>query len=176
MSRSLATAIVLAASLAGSAETPGPAPRLDAWQIVGPGGGGTMRRPAVSPHDPRLVVEGCDMTGSYITDDAGQSWRMFNLGWVVDSFAFDHSDPAVVYAANGALWRSEDAGRSWSLVYPDPARHTVEHGWGDHADVVYTTDEPTYASGLDVTIHAVVVDPSDSRRLFLALSATPPGP
>ena len=131
---------------------------------------------AVSPHDPRLVVEGCDMTGSYITDDAGQSWRMFNLGWVVDSFAFDPSDPAVVYAANGALWRSEDAGRSWSLVYPDPARHTVEHGWGDHADVVYTTDEPTYPSGLDVTIHAVVVHPSDSRRLFLALSATPPGP
>ena len=42
------------------------------WRvIVGPGGGGTMRRPAISPHDTRFVVEGCDMTGAYITRDAG---------------------------------------------------------------------------------------------------------
>ncbi len=47
-------------------------PRHDAWRIVGPGGGGTMRRPAVSPHDPKVVVEGCDMTGAYITKDGGR--------------------------------------------------------------------------------------------------------
>lgn len=28
-----------------AADVPGPAPRQDAWQVVGPGGGGTMRRP-----------------------------------------------------------------------------------------------------------------------------------
>ena len=39
-----------------------------------------MRRPAVSPHDPKVVVEGCDMTGAYITKDGGESWRMFSLG------------------------------------------------------------------------------------------------
>jgi photosystem II stability/assembly factor-like uncharacterized protein len=159
-----------------AAEEPGPAPRQDAWRIVGPGGGGTMRRPAVSPHDPRVVVEGCDMTGSYLTRDGGTSWRMFNLGWVVESFAFDPKDAKVIYAATGALWRSEDAGRTWSMVFPDPARNTVEHGWGDHADVVYTTDDPLYPSGLDVTIHTVAVDPSDSRRVFIALSSTQPGP
>jgi hypothetical protein len=135
-----------------------------------------MRRPAVSPHDPRVVVEGCDMTGSYITRDAGESWRMFHLGWVVEAFAFDPADQKVLYAASGALWRSEDAGRTWGLVFPDPSRNTVEHGWGDHADSVFTTDDPLYPSGQDATLHAVAVDPADSRHLVLAMSATAPGP
>ena len=174
--RALALLCVLGFALPSAGEVPGPAPRLDAWRIVGPGGGGTMRRPAISPHDPRLVVEGCDMTGSYITRDGGRSWRMFHLGWVVESFAFDPRDPAVLYAANGALWRSADTGRTWSLVFPDPARNTVEHGWGDHADSVFTTDDPLYPSGQDASIHTVVVDPADSRRLVLALSGAPPGP
>jgi hypothetical protein len=165
-------------ALAGAAhaDVPGPAPRLDAWRVVGPGGGGTMRRPAVSPHDPRLVVEACDMTGAYVTRDGGNSWRMFHLGWVVDAFAFDPKDENVIYAGAGALWRSEDAGRTWGMVFPDPSRNTAERGLGDHADVVYTTDDPLYPSGLDVGIQAIAVDPADSRRLFIAASATPPGP
>ncbi len=162
--------------LAGAATGPGPAPRQDAWTIVGPGGGGTMRRPAISPHDPRVVVEGCDMTGSYITRDAGESWRMFHLGWVVDSFAFDPGDPSVIYATSGGVWRSRDAGRTWQLVFPDPAKNTVEHGWGDHADSVFTTDDPLYPSGLDANIQALIVDPDDSSHLILAMSSTQPGP
>jgi photosystem II stability/assembly factor-like uncharacterized protein len=162
--------------LAALARADVPAPRFDAWHVIGPGGGGTMRRPAVSPHDPRVVVEGCDMTGAYITQDAGHSWRMFHLGWVPEVFAFDPQDAAVIYAGTGALWRSEDAGKSWGMVFPDPTRHTVEHGLGDHADVVYTTDDPLYPSGLDVNIQAIAVDPADTRRLVIATSATPPGP
>lgn len=162
--------------LVGAAEVPGPAPRQDSWRIVGPGGGGTMRRPAISPHDSRFVVEGCDMTGTYITRDGGESWRMFHLGTVVESFAFDPRDPAVVYAATGVLWRSEDSGRRWRMVFPDPARNTVEHGWGDHADSVFTSDDPLYPSGLYANIHSVVVDPADSRHLVLAMAGTPPGP
>ncbi len=163
-------------AVAAQAEVPGPAPRLDAWRVIGPGGGGTMRRPAVSPHDPRVVVEGCDMTGAYVTGDAGNSWRMFHLGWVVDAFAFDPKDARVLYAGTGALWRSEDAGKTWAMLFPDPARNTVEHGWGDHADVVYTTDDPLYPSGLDVNIQAIAIDPTDTRRIFIASAATPPGP
>ena len=55
------------------AKTPGPAPRFDAWKIIGPGGGGTMIAPTISPHDPNLVVEHCDMTGAYITTDGALS-------------------------------------------------------------------------------------------------------
>lgn len=168
--------VPLALLLAGAAQVPGPAPRQDTWTVVGPGGGGTMRRPAISPHDPQLVVEGCDMTGAYITRDAGESWRMFHLGSVVDTFAFDPRDAKVLYAANEVLWRSEDAGRTWAIVFPDPAKNTVQHGWGDHADTVFTSDDPLYPSGLEASIPAVAVDPADSRHLALAMSGTPPGP
>jgi len=169
--------LLAAALLASVASTPGPAPRLDAWTVVGPGGGGTMRRPVVSPHDPLFVVQGCDMTGSYITRDGGESWRMFNLGWVVNSFAFDPANPNVLYAGTGALWRSEDAGRTWAMVFPDPAKNTVEHGWGDHAESLFTTDDPAYpGSGRMVVIHAIAVDPAAPSRLAIALAATDPGP
>ena len=93
-------------------------PRLDAWRILGPGGGGAQFFPAVSPHDPNLVLVACDMTGAYISEDGGKSWRMFNLRSPVKFFAFDPLDPQVIYAGAEVLWRSADRGRTWSLVYP----------------------------------------------------------
>jgi len=56
-----------------------PAARDDGWRILGPGGGAQFI-PAISPHDSRRVPVACDMTGSYLTEDGGASWRMFNLG------------------------------------------------------------------------------------------------
>jgi photosystem II stability/assembly factor-like uncharacterized protein len=145
--------------------------RLDAWRVIGPGGGGTMRRPAISPHDARLVVEGCDMTGAYITKDGGLSWRMFNLGAPPSSFAFDPRDPRVIYATTAALWRSEDAGTTWRMVYPDPAKSTAVHARTDHGDFVITTDDPAYpGSGRSASVHTVAVDASDSARLAIAVS------
>src|SRR6185295_18136715 len=134
--------LLLPLALVGMADAPGPAPRLDAWRIIGPGGGGTTKKPVISPHDSKVVVEGCDMTGAYLTKDGGESWRMFSLGAPPSAFAFDPKDPAVIYAATAALWRSEDAGRTWTMVYPDPGKNTVVHAWTDHADFVITTDDP----------------------------------
>ncbi len=145
--------------------------RIDAWRVIGPGGGGTMRRPAVSPHDTRLVVEGCDMTGAYITRDGGLSWRMFNLGTPPTSFAFDPKDARVIYATTAALWRSEDAGATWRMVYPNPARNTAVHAWTDHADFVITTDDPAYpGSGRSTHVHTLAVDARNPDRLAIAVS------
>ena len=58
-------------------------------RVIGPGGGGSMFNPTVSPHDKNTVLVSCDMTGAYITHDGGQSWRMFNLRGTVRFFAFD---------------------------------------------------------------------------------------
>src|SRR5262249_22891055 len=88
----------------------------------------------------------------------------------------DPRDATVIYAANQALWRSEDAGATWRMVFPDPTKNTVQHGWGDHADTVITTDDPLYPSGLEADIQAVAVDPAGSRHLALAMPPTPPGP
>jgi photosystem II stability/assembly factor-like uncharacterized protein len=137
----------------------------NSWKIVGPGGGGTMIAPTISPHDSQLVVEHCDMTGGYITHDNGQSWRLFNLRSVIDVFAFDPADPKVVYAGNAALWRSSDSGRTWKMFFPSPARNTVEHQIGDHSNYSLTSGDPVYPGG-DIT--AIAIAPGSPKRIYLA--------
>ncbi len=122
-------------------------PNSNGWKIVGPGGGGTTIGPTISPHDASLVVEHCDMTGGYVTRDNGQSWHMFNLRGGINSFAFDPVAPQVIYAANAALWQSSDSGRSWKMLFPNPALNTVEHQIGDHSDYSLTSSDPAYPGG-----------------------------
>src|SRR5947209_4868391 len=78
--------------------------RSGGFAVAGPGGGGAMFHPQVSPHDPSTALVACDMTGSYVTHDGGRSWRMFNLRGVVRFFAFDPSLSHVIYAENESLW------------------------------------------------------------------------
>src|SRR5437773_8274135 len=91
------------------------------FRIIGPGGGGATFHPSISPHDAQTVLVSCDMTGSYITHDAGKSWRMFNLRGVVEFFVFDPQNKNVIYAEATGLWRSSDNGDTWNLVYPKPS-------------------------------------------------------
>jgi len=143
--------LFLSVTLAGSAQKQ----EANAWKVIGPGGGGTTYDPTISPHDSRLVVESSDMTGNYITRDNGLSWRMFNLRESVAAFAFDPTDPRVIYAANAALWRSSDSGSTWKMVFPDPSRGTVEHLIGDRANYSVTTSDPAYPGG-DITAMAIL--------------------
>jgi hypothetical protein len=150
--------LLLLAAFACSAQGSG----ANSWKVIGPGGGGTMIAPTISPHDSRLVVEHCDMTGGYITHDNGLSWRMINLRSVINVFAFDPLDPQVIYAGNAALWRSSDSGRSWKMLFPSPARNTIEHQLGDHSGFTLTSSDPAYPGG-DIT--AVAIAPrSDSKN------------
>ncbi len=144
----------------------GPAPRLDAWKVIGPGGGGTMIGPTISPHDPNLVLEHCDMTGAYITTDGARSWRMFNLGMVAETFAFDPKNPDVIYAGSHALWRSDDRGKTWRMLVPDPARNTVAHMQDDHADTFFTSDDEAFP-GPGINVSLIAVDPRDPARLYV---------
>jgi len=155
----------LVMAIAAAAQIPGPAPRLDAWQIIGPGGGGTMIGPTISPHDPSLVVEHCDMTGGYITQDGGQSWRMFNLRMGLETFAFDPVNPKRIYAGNTALWRSDDTGRTWRMMFPNQAKKNFEHRNGDHGDYSLTSSDENYVAGL--VIRQIVVD---SNAVHIAFS------
>jgi len=69
MKRLLLPLAILAVCLTSSfAQRPGD------FRILGPGGGGAMFHPLVSPHDTNTVLIACDMTGSYITHDGGQTW------------------------------------------------------------------------------------------------------
>lgn len=141
------------------------APRLDLWQVLGPGGGGAQFNPTVSPVDPNLVLVNCDMTGAYISLDGGDSWRMFNLGAVVRFFVADPVDGNVIYAATDGLYRSDDKGKGWSLIYPSPADVDRVAISGDHAE-----ERITLRGGLSSLVDALAVDPGDSNSLFAVIS------
>ena len=139
------------------------AQRPGKFQIIGPGGGGAMFHPLVSPHDANTVLIACDMTGSYITHDGGQTWRMFNLRGVVDFFAFDPQDAKTMYAHATGLWRSNDGGEHWYLVYPSPSAVKGVQLNSDHSDEHILADPDP----LD-TISALAIDPTDSKTLYAA--------
>ena len=149
--------VILFVSLVAFAIRPGD------FQVLGPGGGGAMFNPTISPHDPNTVLVSCDMTGSYITHDRGQSWRMFNLRGVTRFFVFDPVDPTVIYAQGIGLWRSIDSGESWKLVYPDPRTIKTIVMRSDHADEELVAEPNPLGE-----IAALAIDPADSKVLYVA--------
>ena len=140
----------------------GNAPRPGNFQIIGPGGGGAMFHPTISPHDPNTVLLSCDMTGSYISHDGGQSWRMFSLRGVVRFFVFDPQDPKVLYAQADGLWRSRDSGDTWNLVYPKASSVKEIKMSSDHADEDLIAEPNPLGS-----ITAMAIDPADSRTIYV---------
>ncbi len=133
------------------------------FRIIGPGGGGAMFHPTISPHDSNTVLVSCDMTGSYITHDAGKSWRMFNLRGVVQFFVFDPLDRKVIYAQSNGLWRSQNEGESWSLIYPKPFSVKGIKMSSDHSDEDLIAEPNPLGS-----LTAMAIDPSDSRTFYVA--------
>jgi photosystem II stability/assembly factor-like uncharacterized protein len=134
------------------------------FHVVGPGGGGAMFHPTISPHDPNTALVSCDMTGSYITHDGGKSWRMFNLRGVVQFFVFDPLKSDVIYAQATGLWRSQDNGETWALVYPRPYAVKAVKMNSDHSDEDIVA-EPNPLGG---SVSAMAIDPADSERLYVA--------
>ena len=143
--------------------TPAFAGRPGGFRIIGPGGGGAMFHPSISPHDSNTVLIACDMTGAYITHDGGKNWRMFNLRGVVNFFVFDPADAKTIYAHATGLWRSTDSGEHWSLVYPAPSAVKGVKMASDHSDEDIIADpEPL------TDISALAVDPADSKTMYAA--------
>jgi photosystem II stability/assembly factor-like uncharacterized protein len=139
------------------------ADRPGGFRVIGPGGGGAMFNPTISPHDPNTVLISCDMTGSYITHDGGLTWRMFNLRGVVNFFVFDPIDSKTMYAHATALWRSTDGGENWNLVYPSPSAVKGVRMNSDHADEQILAEPDPLK-----TIAALAVDPANSLVLYAA--------
>lgn len=158
----LRTALFLIVCLASAfaAERPGD------FRILGPGGGGAMFNPTVSPHDTNTVLISCDMTGSYITHDGGRTWRMFSLRGVVDFFVFDPKDPKTMYAHATGLWRSTDGGEKWNLVYPDPSTVKGVKMDSDHSDEDIIAEPDPLGE-----ISAMAIDPANSQVIYVAAGA-----
>jgi photosystem II stability/assembly factor-like uncharacterized protein len=139
--------------------------RNDTWGFAGYGGGGAMFNPAVSPHNADYAYVACDMTGSFVTYNGGQSWRMFSLRGPVEYFVFDPLDSNIVYANSIALFRSTDHGNTWDIVYPGRAEIRGIVAKGDHAEEIIITNDSTRRHVL-----TLAVDPDNSKKLYAAIS------
>src|ERR1700676_2946752 len=140
------------------------------FKIIGPGGGGAMFHPTISPHDPDTVLVACDMTGAYITHDGGKSWRMFNLRGVAEFFVFDPSDKNVIYAKGNGLWRSQDNGETWKLIYPKPSAVKGVKMSSDHSDEDLIADPDPLGN-----ISAMAIDPANPKMFYAAAGSRAKG-
>ena len=118
------------------------------WKRIGPGGGGAQFFPTVSPHDPDTALVACDMTCTFITHNGGKTWEQINFGRsAVYTIAFDHTQPGIIYTGSKALFRSDDNGVNWKLLFPKPSSDIREEIFPFHdSEVSYfmNRDEAAY--------------------------------
>ena len=149
------------------------------WKVIGPGGGGGVLKPTISPFDENFVMTHCDMTAAYLTLDGGENWKMKNLWTVPEDFEFDPVDQQTLYVATrgyrysedrgsgmSMLFRSENRGETWRIVYPDLERVKKSERL-QNSD--YLPSE-IIDGALDGTIDKVKVDPQDNRRIYLGMA------
>ncbi|MEN8254476.1 MAG: hypothetical protein ABFR33_03295 [Verrucomicrobiota bacterium] len=101
------------------------------WEIIGPGGGGRLEYPVISPHDSNLLFCSNDMHGAYRSEDKGTTWSFIphTTGLKgVHRWFFHPTDPDVVFAGTHKhyftgrtekSWRSDDRGRHWHPLPDD---------------------------------------------------------
>lgn len=149
------------------------------FKVLGPGGGGGVMKPTISPFNENFVLTHCDMTGMYVTTNGGKTWKMKNIWNVPDDFEFDPADSNAVYVATrgflysedrgsgiSLLLRSDNKGESWRIIYPDVSKSKkVEK-------LQSTSLHPSEIidGALDGTIQKVKVDPADNNRIYLGLA------
>lgn len=124
------------------------------WRCIGPARGGRVVAVAGDPNEPMVFYFGACAGGVWKTIDGGIYWRCVSDGFFtsasVGAIAVARSDSNVIYAGTGeatirldvsygdGIYRSTDAGRSWSHLGLKETRHIGKIGIHPHdPDIVY---------------------------------------
>jgi photosystem II stability/assembly factor-like uncharacterized protein len=121
---------------------------------------GDWGRPAIAVSaDGRRVyalVDDANKSGLYRSDDGGDTWalenpdkRLTSRAWYFGNITIDPQNPDVLYVPNVALYRSEDGGKTISVVRGAPGGDDYHQIWIDpknSARMVLATDQGTTIS------------------------------
>lgn len=133
------------------------------WRMIGPFRGGRAIAVTGVPGNPTLFYMGTVAGGVWKTDDAGRTWSpIFDSQGIasIGAIAVAPSDPNVIYVGSGeadmrsnitygnGMYRSADAGRTWTHIGLEDSRQ----------------------------ISRIAVDPSDTKRIFVAALGHAYGP
>ena len=133
------------------------------WRLIGPFRGGRTVGAAGVPQQPNVFYIGVNNGGVWKTTDAGRTWMPIfenEPTQSVGTIAVAPSDPNVIYVGSGeglqrpdlsvgdGIYKSTDAGKSWQHLGLREARQ----------------------------IGAIIVDPTNPSRLFVAALGHPYGP
>jgi hypothetical protein len=154
-----------------SIEEKGPSLSTTLWERMGPGGGGSTFIPTFSYQSPDKFLIRCDMTGSYLTIDGGNSYQQINFANGASCFAFDPNDSNVVYAGALTLNKSIDGGKTWEEIFPATTEIKSRIFFGDHAELdIETFDSSLYVSKIK-KIGTIRVDPMQRGALYFTMGS-----
>ena len=134
------------------------------WIRIGAGGGGGQFTPSINPHDSTNFFVKCDMTGSYVTYNAGQTWENFNLHRSSHFFVHDPQEENTLYAFSIGLMKSTDKGDTWQVIYPTDDELLGFIPKGDHA-----TERLVTKDSLLIDVPTMAVDPDNSDNLYIVV-------
>jgi len=98
---------------------------------------------AVSPNGKRVyvLISASKKPGLYRSDDGGNTWKLQNedrrltsRAWYFGNITIDPKNPDVIYIPNVALYRSEDGGKTISVVRGAPGGDDYHQLWVDPKD------------------------------------------
>jgi photosystem II stability/assembly factor-like uncharacterized protein len=113
---------------------------------------------AVAPDGKRVyaVIEAGKKSGLYRSDDGGDTWtlansdpRLTSRAWYFNWITVDPNNPDVIYIPNVALYRSEDGGKTISILRGAPGGDDYHQLWVDpknSAHLILGTDQGTTIS------------------------------
>jgi hypothetical protein len=155
---------------------------INTWTSEGPYGG-VAHAIAVHPTQPDIVLRST-LEGLYRSTDAGLSWTRVREGNHADNVLFDPHHPGRAYVGGGPLYRSDDAGVTFTELpavtgRPYNVRIAADgtlYGQGDNFTLSRSSDEgQTWVVlprpwPINFGLSAIVLDPNDANVLYVALN------